>query len=130
MSDLWDPSTWPVPDITDLTEIHAWIAGRDWHMCVCCGKPIHAGDPYSYHHRVLGNRSDNRPWNLVLLAGTGTVGCHSRVHLGDRAAAEAAGLIVPKWHPEPWTVPVAYGQPGRSGLFLLDDCYGATPVAA
>lgn len=103
------------------------VTDRDGGRCVRDDNP--AG-PFSEHHRILGNRSDNRPSNKVLLCGTGTTGCHGAVH-HDRKANAWGGYIVSR-HADPEVtllVPVYYDQPslGRVGYYLLDDDGGLTP---
>ena len=100
------------------------ITERDQGRCVRCGT-IAAGG--SVHHRVLGNRKNNEPWNQILLCGSGTTGCHSWVH-SHSLAAQGGGWVISKYHPEPWLVPVLYEQPGRSGRFVLEAGFRLSPA--
>jgi len=105
------------------------ITDRDGAQCVCCGTPL-AGQRYSVHHRIYGNRGDNRPSNLVTLLGTGTTLHHMQAHRRkstwaipngyavSRHAAREATLVVPVWYYQPAL--------GRVGWFLLDDDGGLT----
>ena len=101
------------------------VAGRDGYSSVCCGVRLDMGAQASQHHRILGNRRDNRPSNGLLLQGTGSAGCHWRWHVPDRAEAERLGYVVTKFRGPARTleVPVWYHQPhlGRVGWYLLDD---------
>lgn len=60
------------------------VAKRDDFRCFCCGVPL-LGEPASVQHRDargMGGTTNpliNSPANLILLAGTGTSGCHGRV---------------------------------------------------
>lgn len=82
----------------------AGILLRD-NRCVRCGHAVSSAWPgYNCHHRKLGNRSDNRPENLIILCGSGTVGCHGWVHHHPREAREH-GWIVSKYK-DPAEMPV------------------------
>jgi hypothetical protein len=89
---------------------------RDGHRCVRCGTLVSQAWPgYSCHHRKLGDRSDNRPENLITLCGSGSSPhCHFYVHNHPREARDH-GWIVSKYN-DPAQVPVdIYGR----GLVLL-----------
>jgi hypothetical protein len=94
---------------------------RAANCCERCGQSV-LDIPASIHHRQargMGgtrNAATNKPWNLVLLCGTGTTGCHGWVE-SNRAEAKKTGWLVSKWE-APETVPMAdaYGQ-----RFLLDE---------
>ncbi len=98
---------------------------RDGGRCVACGVFL-ATVEHSLHHRILGNRKDNRASNRIYLCGSGTTRCHGGVHAHPRLAREDFGYIVSRHRPAADTtrVPVYYNQPGlRVGWFLLgDDC--------
>lgn len=107
------------------------VTDRDGNRCVRCGKP-HTAGPFSEHHRIHGNRSDNRPSNKLLLCGTGITGCHGEV-ASDRKRNAWGGYVVSR-HVDPamtLQVPVYYYQPalGRVGYYLLDDDGGLTAWA-
>lgn len=100
------------------------IHDRDGGRCVRDGAVL-SPQPgsYSEHHRILGNRADNRPSNKLSLCGSGTTGCHGWVHAHPREAREK-GWIVTRHGPRDATrtVPVWYSQPGlRTGWYLLGD---------
>lgn len=101
------------------------VCERDGWQCFRCGLYCQTG-PHSVHHRVLGNRADNRFSNLILLCGSGTLGCHAWVHHNPREAM-AHGYIVTKFGSTPtWEVPVTHFRLGR---VLLDD-EGGQPCPA
>lgn len=106
------------------------VSGRDGRSCVCCGQRLDTGHTQaSQHHRILGDRRDNRPSNGILLQGTGSSGHHWRWHVPDRAEAERLGYIVRRGVLAVTTaIPVYYLQPhlGRVGWYLLDDQERAT----
>jgi hypothetical protein len=88
---------------------------------VRCGV-LCAGAASSVHHRVLGNRSNNRASNLILLCGSGTTGCHGWVHEHSKRAKDEGGWIVSRHAQlDVSAIPVLYDQPGRQGWYLLDD---------
>lgn len=108
------------------------VAHRDLD-CVCCGLHLYAPDGsralvdlISEHHRILGNRKDNRLSNKILLQGSGSVGCHWRWHNPERLEAERRGYIIRGGYSRPHLsleVPIWYAQPslGRAGWYLADD---------
>jgi hypothetical protein len=101
--------------------------------CVACGFRLDAGNEQgSLHHRIHGNRSDNRPSNKLVLHGTGITGCHDRARITGNASAERQvgeaerrGLVITRHAPVSFTLstPVFYDQPhlARVGWYLLDD---------
>jgi hypothetical protein len=112
------------------------ILARDDYKCFRCGKDV-TFSAHSVHHRILGNRKDNRPSNLITLCGSGTTGCHAAVHgirsPGNRdysrTQAQEEGFIVSRHRisAATLTVPVKHH---RFGLVLLDDQGGQTIKAA
>lgn len=110
------------------------VAVRDGWCCVRCGDQLAPWMEFSIHHRILGNRKDNRPSNLILLCGSGTTKCHLWVHQHGRDS-RAAGWIVSRHGPREATldIPVLYACPpnGRTpGEWLIDDGYGLLSEAA
>ena len=104
------------------------VKGRDSHSCVRCGRTV-TGQPYSVHHRKRrsqGGRND--PENLILLCGTGTLGCHGWVHR-NIVEAQASGWLV-KGAEDPARVSVMvfseYGS-GASVLLTPDGRYDEIP---
>ena len=116
-------------------------SARDLH-CICCDTrlyyPVQGVDLQliapswliSEHHRVLGDRSDNRLQAKILLQGSGTIGCHWRWHNPDRVEAERLGYIVRRAFVhrrcDPLlleAIPVWYNQPSlsRVGWQLLPE---------
>jgi hypothetical protein len=93
--------------------------------------------PFAGHHRILGNRADNRLSNRLLFCGTGNVppGCHGLTHQFARLARDL-GYIVTRHGTRAATlsVPVLYWQPAlgplpaRIGWFLPDDDGRLSPV--
>lgn len=112
--------------------IDTQLATRD-RRCVGCGTPV---PPFAVHHRILGNRADNRLSNRLLLCGTGNVppGCHGLAHRHARLARDL-GYIVSRHRKRTDTLvePVLYWQPAigrfpaRTGWFVLDDHGGLEP---
>ncbi len=99
----------------------AAIAERDEFRCVRCGTFV-VTPGRAVHHRVLGNRSNNAAWNLVLLC----TPCHEWCHSHSTAARES-GWIISRHAPDPELVMVLYGQPGREGWFQLNEDLTLTP---
>lgn len=111
-------------------EGRALVEARDAGTCVLCGKP---GEGLNWHHRKL--RSQGGDWsasNGILLCGSGSVGCHGRVHGNPREAYDY-GWMVPGGR-DPAEYPVLSwrwlsGTPDRHGvrrrghlwLLLADD---------
>lgn len=92
---------------------------RDRQECVRCGSPLW-GVSASRHHRH--KRSHPFPGlhhasNLVLLCGSGTMGCHGWVH-GHERQSRRMGWIVSAYNDHPENVPI---WTRRHGWVLLDD---------
>lgn len=81
---------------------------RDSYSCVCCGVgigPEGRGVGWSLHHRLLRAQGvQHTVQNLIVLCGSGTTGCHGRVH-AEPAAARAGGWML-SGRQEPVAVPV------------------------
>lgn len=74
-------------------EVREHVLNRDMYACRRCGAPINYAD-YSLHHRQGRRGSDpHRYSNLVTLCGSGTTGCHGRVH-SRPAESYNTGLMV------------------------------------
>jgi len=110
-----------------LSDLVRAIVERDQFACVLCGNYV-AGGLKSMHHRVLGDRSVNEPWNLITLCGSGTTLCHGWTHgiavasypKPSRSEITDSGYIVSRHHKHPWLVPVWFNQPPtRDGYYLL-----------
>lgn len=91
------------------------VYDRDQGRCVVCGRWIDAG---SVHHRQGRSGPDpHRLSNLILCCGTGTTGCHGRIH-ANPAWAYAQGLMVRRHSTDTTTdVPVHTW----AGILLLTD---------
>jgi hypothetical protein len=126
----------PEPTTLSLSDLLRAVVERDGFACVRCGNGVAFGFR-SVHHRKLGDRSLNEPWNLITLCGSGTTGCHGWVHgvkvaglpQPSRRECYTAGWIVPKHHAEPWVIPVLYAQPLRTGYYLLEPDLTVTSTA-
>jgi hypothetical protein len=93
------------------------IHTRDGGKCCGCG-----GHARSVQHRIHGNRSDNRPSNLLSFCGDGVTGCHGYAE-HHRAEARLWGWEVSKHRRGDTTTAKAWmenGPYGR-GFYLLDD---------
>lgn len=96
-------------------EQRALVIARDRARCVRCGRSCEY-IPCSVHHRQLRQRNNNWPSNLILLCGTGTVGCHALVHSRRVDIGEPFGYIVSRYEDDPATVPVYYHRRGWTTL--------------
>lgn len=101
---------------------------RDQGRCVRCGRHLE-GIQASLHHRILGNRTDNRPSNLIWLCGSGTTGCHLWVHANGTASRDA-GWIVSRHGPRENTLTVAVRYAVPDLARLLDDAGDAEDLVA
>jgi hypothetical protein len=99
---------------------------RDEGRCALCGEPIRGnrGWDWSCHHRTGRKRGGtlrrwiNLPGNLVLLCGSGTVGCHFRVESNGLWARDN-GFKVREGQHLPSAVPINHAVHGR--VLLADD---------
>lgn len=93
---------------------------RDGYRCAICGAPLdECPTGYSIHHR----RMRSHPWpglnnlsNLVCLCGSGTTGCHGRVH-HHQAEAYEHGWLVHSWVDDVASIPFD----SRRGKVLFKD---------
>lgn len=64
---------------------------RDNGCCVVCGKPAPTG---SIHHRQgRGGPDPHRLSNLITVHGSGTTGCHGRIHAGPAWAYDWGYMV-------------------------------------
>ena len=93
-------------------QVRSDIGVRDGYRCVRCGADATHGGTWSIHHRKFkpqGGTDD--PWNLILLCGDGTTGCHALVHSLRADIGEPGGYVVPAWA-DPADIPVVYHRRG------------------
>ena len=92
-------------------EVRDAVLLRDRYACVRCGNDIH-WTLHSVHHRKLRSQGGtDDPWNLIVLCGSGTQGCHGIVHSRRAVEGEPGGYIVPS-HADPRRIPVLYHKLG------------------
>lgn len=94
------------------------VDARAGECCELCG--VHAEGGSRHHRRMKGMGGDQRPdthlpSNLLLLCGSGTTGCHNKVH-ANPAWSMDHGLLV-RQSASPAAVPVQL----LIGRVLLDD---------
>jgi hypothetical protein len=92
------------------------VLERSGGLCECCGAGLNPLAFECHHRKFRSQGGTDDPRNLLALLR----GCHRRVHLGDRVAAEAAGLVVPS-HADPAAVPLLLH--GVDRLYLAGDGY-------
>ena len=102
------------------------VCERDYWRCFRCGENCFER-PHSVHHRVLGNRRDNRHSNLILLCGTGTTGCHGWVHNHPKLSRDEGWIVSKFTRQDTSEVPVLHHQLGR---VRLDDNGGMIAYAS
>lgn len=96
------------------------VLERDGYRCVRCGKIIVGISHVSVHHRILGNRKDRRPSNLITLCGSGTTGCHGWVH-NHPVDAKTRGWIVSRFARRDATPELSVWYEHESRWYLLGD---------
>lgn len=113
----------PAVPAPDWEALRLALYTRAGGQCEACG--INEGPiGWSAHHRQLRSRGGGHTLdNLTWLCGSGTTGCHGRVHAHPAAATER-GFIVASWD-APETAPVRLHD-GR--LVLLGEDGGYVPV--
>ncbi len=95
---------------------------RDKYKCVICGRPlIGCVTGYSIHHRHMRSHNwdgINSPSNLISVCGSGTTGCHGRIHANPEDAYNH-GWLLHAWEEQPAEVPLStyFGD----GVRLDDD---------
>ena len=77
-------------------EVREIVFARDNHTCVVCGAPA-----TNVHHRLLRSRAPkdpllHNPCNLISVCGSGTTGCHGRIHANPQWAHKH-GYMVHSW---------------------------------
>lgn len=107
------------PDIeTRMTVFH-----RDHGRCFICGRQLSAY-AFNVHHRRMRSHKWpglNLPSNLLTVCGSGTMGCHARIHQHPKASYEN-GWLVSAYEDEPATVSVRSEY--RNADYVLDDLGG------
>lgn len=97
------------------------VLRRDGYKCVICGMDLDKCiSGYSIHHRRMRSHpwpGLNWPSNLICLCGSGTTGCHGKVH-ADPDTAYAHGWLVHAWEDDPATVPI---QTSSGTMYLTKD---------
>lgn len=97
------------------------VLRRDGYKCVICGLDLEKCiTGYSIHHRRMRSHpwpGLNWPTNLICLCGSGTTGCHGKVHAYPDKAYEN-GWLVHAWEDEPATVPI---QTSHGTMYLTED---------
>lgn len=96
-------------------EVRQICAERDNDSCVVCGRSLY-NCAASLHHRLMRSQGAgypglHRPGNLIWVCGSGTSGCHNRIHANPEWAYEHGYLVHP-WL-NPLSVPVDTWQHGR-----------------
>jgi hypothetical protein len=112
--------TGPTPETVKL------VVARDYRGCALCGSTVqgHRGWDWSVQHRMARKGGGtvrafiNLPGNLVLLCGSGTVGCHFRVESNGLWAREN-GFKVREGVTLPADTPIEHAVHGR--VLLADD---------
>lgn len=107
-----------MPKVTPEDRTHC--LHRDGYKCCICGRPLD-GCPtgYSIHHRHMRSHkwpNINSPSNLICVCGSGTTGCHGRIHQHP-ADAYTNGWLIHAWDESPETVPMTTYR----GTVLLDN---------
>lgn len=80
---------------------------RDQGRCVVCQHPAATG---SIHHRQgRGGPDPHRLSNLITVHGSGTTGCHGRIHANPAWAYENGFMVRRNGVLRPEDIPVQYG---------------------
>lgn len=92
----------PSPEVVD------GVLERENYSCIVCGigiGPEGRGVGWSIHHRIRRSQGvDHSIQNLILACGSGTTGCHGRIH-AEPEAARAGGWML-SGRQEPLAIPV------------------------
>lgn len=95
---------------------------RDGFKCLICnGKESDGWSGYSRHHRLMRSHpwpGLHEPENLLDVCGSGTTGCHGRIH-AHPGLAYRMGWLVHDWVEDPGEVPVKTAAHGW--VFLEHD---------
>lgn len=109
------PAASPAPEVVEA------VLERENYSCALCGMgigPDGRGVSWSIHHRLRRSQGvDHSIQNLLLLDGSGTTGCHGRVHAEPAAAREGGWML--SGRQEPLAVPVLVA--GQRWVFLGAD---------
>lgn len=91
------------PDI----ETRMKVFHRDHGRCFICGRPL-STSAFNLHHRRMRSHAWeglNLPGNLITVCGSGTTGCHARIHAHPKESY-AKGWLVSAYNDHPEDVPV------------------------
>lgn len=102
------------------TETRMKVFHRDHGRCFICGKTLSAS-AFNLHHRRMRSHSWeglNLPSNLITVCGSGTMGCHGRIHQHPKESYEN-GWLVSAYNDHPEDVPVFSEYRNRD--FLLSN---------
>lgn len=91
---------------------------RDQQCCVVCGMSLYAVSGSRHHRRPRSHKFGglHLPANLILVCGSGTTGCHGKIH-ANPAWAYQMGYLVHSWD-TPEKVPLKHHE---YGWCLLDE---------
>ena len=81
------------PDI----ETRMKVFHRDHGKCFICGRTLSAS-AFTLHHRRMRSHAWeglNLPSNLITVCGSGTMGCHARIHAHPKESYVKAGWSAP-----------------------------------
>lgn len=90
------------PDI----ETRMKVFHRDHGRCFICGRTLSAS-AFTLHHRRMRSHpweGLNLPSNLITVCGSGTMGCHARIHAHPKESY-VKGWLVSAYNDHPETVP-------------------------
>lgn len=94
--------------MSDYQAVRRLVYERDKGRCVVCLEAVTTG---SVHHRQgRGGKDPHRLSNCLLVCGTGTTGCHGRIHASPAWAYENGYMVRRLGVDTPETVPVRYGD--------------------
>lgn len=94
--------------MSDYQAVRRLVYERDKGRCVVCLEAVTTG---SVHHRQgRGGKDPHRLSNCLLVCGTGTTGCHGRIHSNPAWAYENGYMVRRLGVDTPETVPVRYGD--------------------
>lgn len=106
--------------MSDYQAVRRLVYERDKGRCVVCLRAVTTG---SVHHRQgRGGKDPHRLSNCLLVCGTGTTGCHGRIHANPAWAYENGYMVRRLGIRTPEDTPVLT----RSGWVLLDNDGGIT----
>lgn len=107
------------------------VARRAAWSCEVCCLVLHDGtswvEPHSFHHRRprgMGGTTQadaNAAYQLLLVCGTGTTGCHGEIESNRQHALDLGWLV--SQHADPATTPVWVGLLARHVLLTADGDY-------